>query len=232
MAKTKYYLPITDDLRLTWFENFYLKLITSYLALFGITPAQEAALLADLQAMRYTNALIEAIATFTLACTAYRNSMNNGLLNVPLPAFPVFVAPLLPPSPVQPGIYVRVRKLVKTLKANANYDEVIGKDLKTIGETIVVDFSTYRPLLKLALNGLYINLKYQIKGTDAIHLYSKRGAETEFTLLATISKGSYIDTRANLIAGQPETRNYQAWYVVNDVVVGLISAVATMSVGA
>ena len=232
MAKTKYFLPVTDELRLTWFENFYLKLITLYVLTFGLTTAQTDALLADLKAMRYTNQLVEAVAAFALSCTAYRQSMNKGLINVTTPAFPVFVPPLLPPTAVQPGVYVRIRKLVKTLKANNNYDDVIGKELKTIGETIVVDYSTYKPSLKLTLNGLYLNLKYTKKGTDGIHLYSKRGADTEFTFLATISKASYIAIRANLIAGQPETRNYQAWYVVNDVVVGLISSVATMSVGA
>ena len=231
MAKTKYFLPVTDELRLTWFENFYLKLITSYVLLFGLSTAQTDALLADLKAMRYTNQLVAAVAAFGLSCTAYRKAMNKGLLNVITPAFPVFVAPLLPPAAVQPEVYVRIRKLVRTLKANANYDDVIGLDLKTIGETIVIDYSTYKPVLKLSLSGLYLFVKYLKKGTDGIHLYSKRGAETEFTLLATISKASYEDIRANLVAGQPETRNYQAWYVVNDVVVGLISSIVTISVG-
>lgn len=231
MAKTEYFLPINDALRLTWFENFYLKLITSYIALFALTTAQTDALLADLKAMRYTNQLVEAVAAFAVACTAYRRSMNKGKVNVSSPLFPVFVPPLLPPAAVQPGVYVRIRKLVKILKANANYDETIGLDLKTIGATIVVDYSAYKPILKLGLSALGLFVKFSKKGTDSIHLYCKRGSETEFTLLATISKASYVDTRANLIAGQPETRNYQAVFVVGDKVVGLMSNVASMSIG-
>ena len=232
MAKTARYLPNTDAKKLTWYENFYLKLITSYVLLFGLTTAETDVLLEDLNAMRYTNQLVEASAKFALGCTAYRKAMNSGLDHVLLPAYPVFVAPLLPPTAVQPGVYNRVRKTVKTLKANANYDDVIGLILGVIGETIVINYATYKPVLKLSLNGLGLFVKYTKKGTNGINLYCKRGAETEFTLLTTISKASYTDLRANLIAGQPETRNYQAWYVVNDVVVGLISDVTTMSVGA
>ena len=232
MAKRAYFLPRTDDLKLTWYENFYLRLITSYLVLFGITTDQQDVLLADLKAIRYTNALIEAVASFALACTAYRKAMNDGLLTVPLPAFPVFVPPLLPPSPVQPGIYLRIKKLVKILKANANYDEVIGLALGTIGAKIVIDYSTYKPILKLDIAPLGLSIKYLIKGTNGIHLYCKRGSETEFTLLSIISTAAFVDTRANLIAGQPETRHYQAVYVVNDVAVGMMSGIVTLSVGA
>ena len=209
-----------------------MKLITSYVILFGLTTAETDVLLADLKAMRYANQLAEAAGKFALSCTSYRKALNSGLDHVLLPAYPVFVAPLLPPTAVQPGVYNRIRKTVKTLKANPNYDDAIGLILGTIGETIVVNYSTYKPVLKLSLKGLGLFVKYTKKGTDSIHLYCKRGAETTFTLLATISKASYTDLRANLIAGQPETRNYQAWYVVNDVVVGLISDVTTMSVGA
>jgi hypothetical protein len=209
----------------------YLKIITSYVALFGLATAETGILLADLNAIRYTNLLVKAVAKFALACTKYRNAMNSGLEEVPTPAFPVFVPPPLPPTAVQPGVYNRIRKFVKILKANANYTDVIGLDLATIGATIVVNYALYKPVLKLSLNGLALIIKYTKKGTGGIQLYCMRGAETEFTLLATISKASYSDLRANLIAGQPETRNYQAWYVVNDVVVGLISAVSTISIG-
>ena len=232
MAKTKSYLPVTDALRLTWFENFYLKLLLSYVLTFGLTPAQTDALLADLKALRYTNLLCESIAKAALACNGYRKSMTRGTDKVITPGFPTIQVPLLPPTAVQPGIFNRIRKLVKMLKANPNYnDDIIGKDLATVGETIVVDYTTLRPDLRLSLSGLAILIKYFKKGTNSINLYCKRGAETEFTFLATISKASYNDMRANLVIGQPETRNYQAWFVMGDQVIGLISAVQTITVG-
>ena len=232
MAKTANYLPRSDKAKLTWFQNFYLKLITFYVVTFGLTTEETDALLADLNAIVYTNKLCEALSKAALSCNGYRKSMNNGTNTVAIPAFPELVAPPLPPTPVQPGIFVRIRKMVKTLKAHPNYTEVIGLDLATIGATIVPNYAIMKPSLTIRLNGLAIFIKYLKKGTSGINLYCKRGAETEFTLLATITKASYSDVRANLIAGQPETRNYQAWYVLNDVVVGLISNVATFNVGA
>lgn len=232
MARTKNYIPLTDALKLAWFENFYMKLILSYVLTFELTTAQTDALLADLKALRYTNLLCDAIVKAAHACNGYKKSMTGGKNVVATPGFPEVQIPLLPPTAVQPGIFNRVRKLVKTLKANHNYnDDVIGKDLKTVGETIVPDYATMRPGLKLSLSGLAILIKYLKKGTDSIHLYCKRGAETEFTFLATISKASWDDLRLNLVAGQPETRNYQAWYVVGDQVIGLISAVQSITVG-
>ena len=64
MTRRKYFLPLTDSLKLTWYENFYLKLITSYVLLFGLTTAEKDVLLADLKAMMYTNLLVEAAAKF------------------------------------------------------------------------------------------------------------------------------------------------------------------------
>ena len=157
--------------------------------------------------------------------------MTGGKNSVATTGFPEIVIPLLPPTAVQPGIFNRARKLVKTLKANHNYnDDIIGKDLGTVGETIVPDYATMRPGLKLSLSGMAILIKSPKKGTDSIHLYSKRGTETAFTFLATISKASWLDMRLNLVAGQPETRSYQAWYVMGDQVIGLISAVQIITV--
>ena len=232
MAKTKDYLPRTDALRLAWYENFYMKLILLYVLTFELTTAQTDALLADLKALRYTNLLCDAITKGALACNGYKKSMTGGKNVVATPGFPQIAIPLLPPTAVQPGIFNRIRKFVKILKAHANYNaDVIGKNLATEGETIVPDYATMRPNLKLSMSGLATLVKYTKKGTDSIHLYCKRGAETEFTFLATISKASWNDMRANLVAGLPETRNYQAWYVMGDQVIGLISAVQTINVG-
>lgn len=231
MAKTKSYLPLTDALRLAWFENFYLKLLLSYILTFGLTTAQTDALLADLKALRYTNLLCDAVVKAALACNGYRRSMTDGMNKVTTPGFPDIVIPLLPPTAVQPGIFNRVRKFVKILKAHPNYnDDVIGKDLATVGETIVPNYATKRPALKLSLSGPGILVKSPKKGTDSIHLYCKRGAETEMTFLATISNASWLDMRANLVVGVPETRSYQAWFVIGDQVIGLISAVQTITV--
>lgn len=49
--------------------------------------------------------------------------------------------------------------------------------------------------------------------TKGMNIYSKRGTETAHTFLTRDNEAHYVDTRALLVAGQPETRTYRAVYV-------------------
>ena len=59
---------------------------------------------------------------------------------------------------------------------------------------------------------------------------SKRGAETVFTTVTEITGGKFTDPRPNLVVGVPETRQYRIWYLLNNVVVGLVSSIVTITV--
>jgi hypothetical protein len=93
----------------------------------------------------------------------------------------------------------------------------------------VVDFAKVKPRLELLLEGGFVHVKYVRGHTEGMYLYSLRGTETEFTLLATVTKPTYKDTRPNLLVGQAEKRQYRAFYMVGDVAVGLESAVAIIN---
>ena len=71
-------------------------------------------------------------------------------------------------------------------------------------------------------------LKYIKRNSDGIVLESKRGDESEFTLLEKITKTTYTDKRNNLLHGIPENREYKACYFKNDILTGLASSVISV----
>ena len=73
-------------------------------------------------------------------------------------------------------------------------------------------------------------MKYYKGELDGIKIESKRGAETEFSLLDKITQISFEDDRAMLVAGTPEIRQYRAWPILKDKVVGKVSDVVSITV--
>ncbi|MBK8554021.1 MAG: hypothetical protein IPL53_24430 [Ignavibacteria bacterium] len=63
-------------------------------------------------------------------------------------------------------------------------------------------------------------IKFRKEGTDGIKIYSKRGAETDFTFLAVDTASPYNDNRLKLDPGKPEQREYYAYFFEVDSDVG------------
>ena len=226
----EYYLPDGDNERELWLTNFYtgvaaLALITAW----DISTGQLTSLENDKNAFRYSLVFLAAAVSFKTTSTASKDALNHGVSTSTPQAFPVFTPPAGAPTPVPPGIFDRINLFVGQLKKNNLYTEAIGIALGIVGAEIVVNFATLKPTLKLDTSGGWIYVHYVRDHAEGIFLYSKRGTETAFTLLAMVTKTSYVDARPNLVVGQAEERQYQAFYMVGDVAVGLISLVASIT---
>jgi hypothetical protein len=222
-----YYLPHADKDREVWLTNFYTQL-KAIAATFGYTPAQMTSLLNDANAFRYGLLLQEAAKTYAESCTKSKDSLRNGPQTIVIEAFPAFVPPAGAPTPVLPGIFDWAILMVAQIKKNAAYTATIGEVLGVIGAEIVSNFSTAQPVLQLTFEGGLVHLMYVRGQADGILLYCMRGDETVFTLLFTVTKTTYIDSRPNQTVGQPELRQYRAFYMVGDVAVGIESAVVSI----
>ena len=75
-------------------------------------------------------------------------------------------------------------------------------------------------------------LRGQKLGAPATDLYSKRGAEVNFTCIKRVLQYPYVDNRPLLVAHQPEERLYYEQPVSGDAPVGAASAVITVIVSA
>ena len=224
----KYYLPEADEARATWLCTFATG-VGALPAAWGILPAQVTSVENDANAFKYDLLMVEASVKFAKGCTANKDELRNGPSATAILAFPVFTPPAGAPTPVKPGIFLRIQLFVGQLKKNALCTAAIQATLGIEGEEIVIDFSTMQPTLTLHHEGGHVHLSYVRTHADGIYLFCMRGTETEFTLLATITKTTYNDTRPNLIVGQAEKRQYRAFFMVGDEMIGIESGVFSIN---
>ena len=233
MKKT-YYLPDLDAERLTWLINFNNKLIgtTGYGTTLGLTSAQLLYILNGLKMYTYIFAMMTAAESFFHTCVSFKDGLNATVIGTVPQAIPVFNVPAGAPTTTVPfGFFAWIMALVASIKTNAAYTNEMGIDLKIVGSDIVIDWSTVQPTkVKVASNAGAIHgsfLKGQATGGK---IESKRGTETAFTTVTEVTGSKFIDPRPNLVVGVPETRQYRIWYLKNNVVVGLVSAIVTITV--
>ena len=144
---------------------------------------------------------------------AYKDLMREGktLPGVPSPTTPqaipsATVAVTAPPATaVLPNIELRMRLLIKQLKASPAYTLAIGTDLGIIVPSNSPAETKPKPSGAVALTWT--------KGKhDGVIIECKRGTETAFTFLDRDFKSPYVDTRPNALAGVPELRTYRLRY--------------------
>lgn len=118
----------------------------------------------------------------------------------------------------------RHRAKAQQTKKDPNYTPAFGEQLKIIGDEDGTDLSTSKPTLnvKALLHGT-AEAGFDKSISQGVNLYCKRGSETVPSFLARDTSSPYVDNRALLVAGQPETRTYTAIYVVDDAEIGLVS---------
>ena len=229
--KKSYFLPSGNAQRGIWLNNFKNKLTVALIAKLGLSKEETDALTADTLSFSYCLLLTEAAKTFEHQCVTYQLAMRNGPQEATVIAVPIFSVSGVVPDAVTAGIFNRVSKLVKKIKASANYTNDIGKALGIIGSEMEAKSATdgVMPILSAKVLEGEVQIKYTRGKNDGIRLECRRGAETEFTLVEKINKTVYLDKRPNLIVGKPEKREYRGWFFIGDDGVGVMSAVITVT---
>ena len=228
------YLPKGDAARLTWLKNLNTKLINTYAALLGITAAQLLILLNDVNACNYIMECVKTAKTLSKSCGSIKKSLSLGANGTAVIAFPVFVGPGGAPLVTVPsGIFARATDLVDKIKINDAYTVAMGIDLDIIGSDIVINWLTAQPTkVKVQLSAGVVYGSFLKWESDGGRVECMRGTETVFTTFTNVTGAKFIDDRPNLIPGKPETRQYRIWYLLKDVVVGVVSAVVTITIEA
>lgn len=90
--------------------------------------------------------------------------------------------------------------------------------------------AAHTPERTLSLDGGPMKLEFKKAGHQGIHLYSRRGPETEFSFLGADTYSPYLDTRPNLTPGQAEQRDYDAFFMDRDAANGAQSATFGLAV--
>lgn len=117
-----------------------------------------------------------------------------------------------------------LRRMAKMIKSSKKYTSDIGMDLQIIGpETLPKNMTDIKPVLKINITGQLVGISFRKENALGISIYSRRGAETEFTLLVSNTAVNYTDDRVKLDGAKPEQREYYAYYVDNNVETGIKS---------
>lgn len=250
MNKKEHYLPTQESARITWLNNFALKL-SAYAAQFGITAAELTLITNAAVFYAYVIGRIEAAKAEVGSLVAYKKRLSFSTDNVPLGPVP---QPELPPEPtaVPGGIFNMVARIVADIKNHSSYSTTIGEDLGIIGEeTSTQDPALLKPVLKVKLStGGHPQLSWVKKGADFTNVYVDRG--TGFTFLRSVKGNKVIDNHPLPTGGattpvpptppagdsgtRPTTANAAVWryrivYVKDDAETGDYSDPVSVAVG-
>ena len=150
------------------------------------------------------------------------------------PASGAPVAPTYPSAatPVAPGIEKRFRDLCRIIKAHPSYNTAIGDALGIVGEESgALDFSTFKPELKLELSGGQVLIRWGWQGKsaylDLLEIQVDRGSG--YTLLAFDSTPNYLDTTP--APATPQKWTYKAIFRVGDQRIGQWSDEVSLTIG-
>ena len=225
MAK-KHYLPGSDSELVTWLNTFNTQL-AAFSALFGFTAGEMTTLNNDRLAWAYDVGLREIFKIYVQDITDHKNVLRDGPEGTVLGAFPTGPVVGAPPTLVAAGVFKRVAKLVKRIKAHPAYTNGIGEALGIVGDEQTTDTENMKPVLKLKLEGGSVEVQWKKDGADAIRIEVDRTG-TGFQFLAIDTVPHYTDT-APITA--PATWKYRAMYLIGDQLVGQWSAVESIVVG-
>jgi hypothetical protein len=208
--------------------------IGTYAAVIGVTAAQIAGQSADADSFDYTLKCMNIMANGALQWTAWKNIERAG--GTP-PASGAPVAPVFPAmvAAVAPGIEVRFRALVQSIKTNPNYNPAIGLALGIEGaQQTAPDLTTIQPVIDAMISGNHVNVKWGWGGNSAFldicELQVDRGDGKGFVLLAFDTTPGYTDTQT--FPAAPVTWTYRAIYRVGDSQVGQWSLPVSVTVPA
>lgn len=226
----KDYLSLPDEGKAAFLNNFSNKL-GGYAAALDVTPAEAASVVADTAMFNYILDLQEAYKTKKQDITKYKNILRDGPLGTP--PGPVPTAPVLPAAPavVAEGIFIRIRKLVKHIKTHPAYNEAIGEDLGIVGDEIVVDIPSLKPVITGGLDAGRPLIKWS-KGpvADSIDIYVERDAASGFVYLINDTQPDYIDTFPIPDGVNVVVWRYKAIYRIGDEQVGQFSEIISITV--
>lgn len=223
------YIPNSDSDRTVWLNNFSTK-INTYATLVGLTPAEVTAVQKDAAMYVYVINMLEVYKQTVNNITSYKNLLKHAVGQQHLGALPTAPTLTTAPATVSEGVFDRISKLVKRIKASTSYTEAMGNDLGIIAPVQIFDATTLQPELKVTLDGDRPHIKCRKGYSDAIDLYVDRKDGAGFVLIGRLTKPDYIDIVSLPTNVSLAEWDYKARYVIANDVVGLMSAVASIVV--
>jgi hypothetical protein len=227
MAK-QFYLPKSDEGKMTWLNNLAVKL-PNHAATLGISTETVTSVQNDANMFSYMINLVNSFKNGMSERVGYKDIIKNAPEGTSIGPVPVFNN-TPPPTVVPAGIFIRVRRLVQNIKSNNNYNESIGGDLGIIGAETDEATLDMKPTLKIKMTAGKPEIIWKKGTADSLDIYVDRGDGKSFIYLANDSAPNYTDN-ATLPDGMNMNEwKYKAIYRIKDEQVGQFSDVISVMV--
>jgi hypothetical protein len=223
------YLPISDSDKVTWLNNFKLK-IANYATQLGFTAAEVTSIQNDAVYFQFVVQQLDAYKQLTLGMTSFKNTLKTNKQQQATGNLPTLAAPATIPTSVAAGIFTRVGTYALRIKRSAAYTPAIGQDLGIVVPNVVFDPSTFQPDLEVKLEAGRPHLKWTKSSSDSIQLYVDRNLGDGFVPLAHTVKTEYLDVAQVPTGSFTAQWSYKAKYKIGDDEVGMFSPVITIVV--
>ncbi len=230
--RRKPYFPSRIAERGPWFGNFGTQLPLAN-ALLDQDPAVVAARVAD---AKYCEFACGAWLTWArengTQATAAIDELLDEAGDVPY-ALPVFTPPALPAGvvAVPPGALRRIQDFVAMLKRSPQYTDVIGQQLKIIGDEDAAEHLVPEFTLETERGGgcECVKVRFKKHGHKGVVVFCRRG-NGDWEMLGIDLVSPYDDERPMLNPLQPEVREYRLQFYDDDGPNGSFSPVQRVTV--
>lgn len=205
------YIPRVLSQLIAWFVNFASKLAVHGPNL-GVTAAEITAAANDSTTVQHVINGQQIRQTDAQEFTRFRDQVLYGGESGEEPGAPApgTITPALP-DPIPFGIIPRTRDLAQRMKSHPLYTTAIGEDLGIEAPEGVLPDA--QPVLTLTVEtGFVVRLGFPMRGFPMIEIQCKRPGDADFITIGFDSSEPYLDSRAPVVAGQPEVRQYRARY--------------------
>jgi hypothetical protein len=229
MAKT-FYLPHDDLGKADWLTNYAARFAEVF-AIFGFVLADSTAVNNDSAMFTYMLNNATTFKEFSKSWVDYKDTLRSGPIGTPFGAPPAL--PIIPAAPttVNAGIFRRIGAQVQTIKKHSAYNTTYGELLGIIGTENSFDPDTFQTTLTSKVFSDHIRLDFVKSKTEGVNIYTRLKGTATWTFLARDTHTPYNDSRALAVAGVPETREYYARGVIDDVEIGVPSDIKSVVFG-
>jgi len=237
------YFPSLVGLRAAFFAQLAHGLPEANATL-GMPAPDIASIIADCRFCEYgTGAWRIGVREAGPAATASLEELYNGTGAAPMLLF-AFTAPPLPQGdaaavppipatvPVAPGALQRIFAFVQTIKARPGYTEAIGLMLGIVGSEAgaAQPLPTFTLEVERAGGCECVKVKFKKNGRQGVVVFSRRGPNGVWEMLAIDLGSPYLDQRPLLVAGTPEVREFKLQYYDDAAPVGDFTPVQSVTV--
>ena len=224
-----FYLPQNNWERAAWAQNF-MRQFAEIAPEYGFSADEAAKVSAACETLVYAVRLAHEAKMFSKACTSFRDSALMSREKKPL-TVPVFVAPAAPAVLGEPDALRYLQKIVRRLKAQANYSSPVGIVLRIVAPESAVSTANARPpkFKGLALPNSVVRLDWRKGKFEGVIVYGQYAGETQWTEIGRDLHSPFIDTRLPREPGKPEARRYRMIYMLKDEPVGDYSYIVDVS---